>query len=212
MKLKRLFCIILALALVLAFSACGKTDDKDDAKTSESDVILETPPASDTDVVVPENTKEADEHLTSLSVGGIPVVRDGAVTGLGYSGVKYADGVLTLDSVALEDMSIEFDGDLVIELVGASTITNTDGYAAIAGAATSNSTLTFRGEGSLTISAGGAEVSAVICSGELSVEGGNLDVTGADKAISCKGEIVFAEGWGYTAESTDAHVVIAAAA
>ena len=64
------------------------------------------------------------EDITTLKVCGISVIKNGQLTNLAYKGVKYENGVLTLDAAVLDsgttsDILIEFyGGDLVIGVTG----------------------------------------------------------------------------------------------
>lgn len=212
--MKKLLCLLISAVFVFALSACGKGGSgSGDGVTAVSgtDINTDVNAVSGSDLDLPDS-KDKDGYLKTLEIGGIPVVRDGVLTGLGFSGANYSKGVITLDNSALEGITITFQGDLTVEITGENSITNANGEAAFRSIGDGISGLTFRGDGKLNITAGNEKDSAVMCSGELTVEGGSLDIVGNPVAVVCSGDIIFAEGFGFAEGSADDHVIIGALA
>ena len=78
--MKKTLCAALALTLVFALAACGQGSENPGGVTP-SDLMGTEPPATPT----PDP-----EPLDSLSICGIPVIRGGQLSGLGYEGMDYA--------------------------------------------------------------------------------------------------------------------------
>lgn len=215
MNKKTISLLLAVLVLVLALSACGKT--KTPASGSDVTEPVATAPASASDVQQPTSTLTPDGHLNFLSICGIAIVRDGGVTGLGFKGADYKDGVLTLTDVDIvcdmgENIAINFSGDLEIVLVGENSVTATNGMSAIVGGAEEPNyaaSLKFSGDGSLSVNAEGENAAALACTGTVGFEGtGTLEFTGGRCAISGEGgALTYAEGIGVV-EQSDTHVVI----
>lgn len=167
--MKKILALVLALCMALVFAACGRDDgDAVNDGSTPSDLMPVTSPTP-----TPEP-----EAINSLVIGGLNIIRDGQITGLGYRGCTYEDGTLTIDSVELtnddaEEPIISFDGaDLEIIVVGDCTLSCTGGASVISGGANN---LTFSGDGSLTMSAAGA--AAIDVSGDVAAECA-MNVTG----------------------------------
>ena len=196
--MKKTFCAALALTLVFALAACGQGSENPGGVTP-SDLMGTEPPATPT----PDP-----EPLDSLSICGIPVIRGGQLSGLGYEGMDYADGTLTINALELEreDQAapiISFGGgDLEIIVVGECSIvtSGTDGIVAEDGSA-----LSFSGEGSLSISTEGA--AAIDVSGAVTV-GCALSVSG--ETVCTSENVTAAEGFAVTANDESSLTVSAA--
>ena len=141
------------------------------------------------------------EDITTLKVCGISVIKNGQLTNLAYKGVKYENGVLTLDAAVLDsgttsDILIEFyGGDLVIGVTGECVFTSS-GVPAVKG----DGSVTIQGEGSLSItSTESAAISVVSCA---------LKVTGAP-AVESTG-VTAGEGFSLS-ENSETSLVAAAA-
>lgn len=181
--MKKIICIFTAMLMLMAFSACG--DKGDGANTSPTDVS----PAPG-DIEIPETTPVSEpQPVSELSICGIPVVSNSQLTGIGYQGVDYDNGVLTLDGVDMlgdygSTSAIYFEGNLEIVVKGENQVTAENGAAAIQGAFTSDgskSNLTLSGNGSLVLNAQNAW--GLSCSGSVSVDGVTLDIMGTEGAI-----------------------------
>lgn len=105
--MKKILALVLALCMVFVLAACGSNDGNDTVNdgSTPSDLM---PVVSPTPTPVPED-------ITSLTIGGLHIIRDGQITGLGYRGCTYEDGTLTIDSVALtndkaDEPTISFEG------------------------------------------------------------------------------------------------------
>lgn len=198
--MKKILALVLALCMVFVLAACGSNDGNDTVNdgSTPSDLM---PVVSPTPTPVPED-------ITSLTIGGLHIIRDGQITGLGYRGCTYEDGTLTIDSVALTNDKadgpiISFEGgDLEIIVVGDCSMTSTGGASIISGG---DSNLTISGDGTLTMSATGA--AAIDLSGSLSVECA-LSATGEP---ACSSENVSA-GDGYTVAANDGTTLTVSAA
>ena len=147
------------------------------------------------------------EDITTLKVCGISVIKNGQLTNLAYKGVKYENGVLTLDAAVLDsgttsDILIEFyGGDLVIGVTGECVFTSS-GVPAVKG----DGSVTIQGEGSLSITS--TESAAI------SVEGG-VTVSNVTFEPACRNNV---ESTGVTAgegfslsENSETSLVAAAA-
>lgn len=219
MKIRKLLCLVLAAALIItAFAACGKTENP----VTDTDLPEYTPgvaPVSDTNIApteTPVPTEMPEGVLKNLSICGIPLVKDGELTGLGYMGAAYENGVLTLDNAEIimemsRNVTIGFTGPLEIVLVGDSVVSAVNGLSAIVGGSEEPdyaSSLTISGDGSLTVTAEGENTSGLMCAGPIHIEGGSLDISGGAHGVSGEGgAITYAEGMGVI-ESTDTRVVI----
>lgn len=182
--MKKFLCLCAAAILLLGLSACGKSGD---GSASPTDISSSSP----TDIEIPEATQTPEpQPVSELSVCGIPVVTDGQPTGIGYMGVAYADGVLTLlDANIVSNYgsypAISFTGDLQIVITGDNTVETQNAAAAIVGGQAGDaepSTLTLTGDGTLTVTADGD--TAVFCTGAVTVDGPALSLTGAKQALS----------------------------
>ena len=207
--MKKYLCILLAFALVLTLAACGEdpSGDNTDPDVETSGDVSDGATPTDLDAPTAEPTPTPDpEAITTLKVCGISVIKNGQLTNLAYKGVKYENGVLTLDAAVLDsgttsDILIEFyGGDLVIEVTGECVFTSS-GVPAIKG----DGSVTLQGDGSLSIST--AE------SAGISVEGGvtvscALTVTGAP-AVESTG-VTAGDGFAIS-ENSETSLVVAAA-
>lgn len=204
--MKKILCAILCLSLLVGVSACGSQDDPDESATPEielPDVVV-----SDTDLTVasPTPTPEPQE-IDSLSVCGINLVRDGQLTGLGFGGAVYADGVLTLTDAELSSSGagapvISYSGgNLEIVLEGVNTLAATGGAAAIS-CTDENGNLTVSGSGSMTATA--EEAAAISVAGSVTISA-TVDVTGAPAVES--GEVVAGDG-AQISENSETHLVV----
>ena len=146
------------------------------------------------------------EAITTLKVCGISVIKNGQLTNLAYKGVKYENGVLTLDAAVLDsgttsDILIEFyGGDLVIGVTGECVFTSS-GVPAIKG----DGSVTIQGEGSLSITS--TESAAISVEGGVTVSCA-LKVTGAP-AVESTG-VTAGEGFSLS-ENSETSLVAAAA-
>ena len=206
MKIKKLLCAALALTLLLALGACG---NKSGEGSSPTDV---KPGSSPTDVDVPATPTPEPQSVSTLTLCGIPVVMNGQPTGVGYKGVTYADGVLTIgEGVTMESNSaqypcIDFSGELEIVVEGDCTLSSTGGAPAISGGREGDSDasdLTISGSGKLTAAA--ADAAGIAVTGKLSVSDGALDITGAPAAQY--GELLLG-GLSKVTDETDTHFAI----
>ena len=139
-------------------------------------------------------------------VCGISVIKNGQLTNLAYKGVKYENGVLTLDAAVLDsgttsDILIEFyGGDLVIGVTGECVFTSS-GVPAVKG----DGSVTIQGEGSLSITS--TESAAISVEGGVTVSCA-LKVTGAP-AVESTG-VTAGEGFSLS-ENSETSLVAAAA-
>lgn len=209
MKKKQFAVLALSLALLLAFSACGNKDGKDDTPGKVS---------SPTDIELPEATPTPQpQPVNTLTICGIPVVMNGQPTGVGYKGAAYSEGVLTLTDVDMRSdygsyPAIEFEGNLQIVLVGENQIATENGVSAISGTG-ENTSLTISGEGSATVKASGDSGYGLFCTGTVTVKGGEAAISGTEGAVSgyagSGDQLVFADGYGIVS-SDDTSVVLGA--
>ena len=125
--MKKYLCILLAFALVLTLAACGgdPSSDLPDPDVEDTGEVSDGATPTDLDAPTAEPTPTpVPEDITTLKVCGISVIKNGQLTNLAYKGVKYENGVLTLDAAVLDsgttsDILIEFyGGDLVIGVTG----------------------------------------------------------------------------------------------
>ncbi|MEG1632857.1 MAG: carbohydrate-binding domain-containing protein [Oscillospiraceae bacterium] len=208
--MKKTASLILAVLLLATLCACGA---KNDANATPTDVSS----ASPTDIEQPAATPTPlPQPVSELVVCGIPVVTNGQPTGVSYLNADYKDGVLTLTDVKMSSeygsyLGISFSGDLEIVLVGANSIATTNGMSAIGGGDEKiKGNLKISGDGSLTINTDGENAAGIICTGSLAINGGSFDITSGSSAISCEGEVAYAEGLGVIGDATANHVVIGA--
>ncbi|NCB51724.1 MAG: hypothetical protein EOM54_07585 [Clostridia bacterium] len=179
--MKKIISVAIAVLMLLAFSACGDKDGQ--TSSSPTDVS-----PGDIEILDPTPTPEP-QPVSELSICGIPIVKGGQPTGIGYKGAEYEDGVLTLEDLdILADFgsvnAIYFIGDLEIVVKGEVTITAENGLDAVKGEAAEDgslSNLIIRGDGSLAVNAPGAF--GISCSGTINVTCGALEVTGAEAAV-----------------------------
>ena len=200
--MKKLLIALVALCLSLPLAACGSGDPE----TSPTPNYDGSTP-SDLLGPTPEPTPTPDpQPVTLLTVNGVNLVRDGQLTGLGYAGFSYADGVLTIDSVtvncesASHPLLVVEGGALEIVVAGECALNSTGGTAAIS----SDGDLSFSGEGSLTVSA--SEAAGIDCAGSVTASCA-LNVSGAP-AISA----AITAGAGYAVTEGEGTVTVAAAA
>lgn len=197
--MKKFLAAVLALCMVFALSACGGDDEEtvNDGSTP-SDLMP---------VVSPTPTPDP-EDITELVIGGLHIIRDGQITGLGYRGCTYEDGTLTIDSVTLandkadEPAIVVSGGDIEIIVTGECSISSTAGASVISG---DDSNITFSGDGTLTMSA--VDAAAIDSTGSVTVKCA-LNVTGAP---ACSSENVSA-GEGYAITANDGTTLTVAAA
>ena len=184
--MKKFLCAILCLTLLLGVSACGnENEDPEAAETPEielPDVVV-----SESDIVYASPTPTPEpEAIENLAVCGINLIRDGQLTGLGFGGAEYADGVLKLTDAVLsssdenEPVISYSGGELEIVLEGVNTIEATNG-AAVISCAGDEGNVTISGSGSLTATA--ADAAAISLPGTLTISA-TVDVTGAPAADS----------------------------
>jgi len=208
--MKKLISVVIAVLMLAAFSACG--DKNSETSSSPTDVS-----PGDIEILDPTPTPEP-QPVSELSICGIPIVTNGQPTGIGYQGVEYADGVLTLDGLDIvadygSVNAIYFLGDLEIVVNGENTVTTENGKTAILGELAedeSTSNLVISGDGSLTVSADDAY--GLVCSGSVNVTCGALDITGTQGAVGLiDGELILGDGLSEI-ENTDTHISIGPAA
>ena len=205
--MKKTLCILLALALVLGLAACGGGEP---AASELPDPEFSLPPE---DATPSDLTPEASpmptptpESIDTLKVCGISVIKNGQLTNLAYKGVKYENGVLTLDAAVLDsgttsDILIEFyGGDLVIGVTGECVFTSS-GVPAVKG----DGSVTIQGEGSLSITS--TESAAISVEGGVTVSCA-LNVTGAP-AVESTG-VTAGEGFSLSENSETSLVATAA--
>lgn len=183
--MKKLLCIIMALTLILAMSACGGDSDNGPGLS-----------ASPTDVTPPASTPSPEpQPVSELYMCGIPLVLDGQPTGLSLEGIEYSEGVLTLkdgtefDSNIVIYPCISFSGNLEIVVSGECSLSATGDALSISGGTADDenkSNLTITG-GELTIDA--PDAAGISITGTLTVDGCKLEVTG-DHKCAYDGEIV----------------------
>lgn len=207
MKIRKLLCAALALTMLLALAACGNK-----AGDGSSPTDVKPSATSPTDVDVPATPTPEPQSVSTLTLCGIPVVMNGQPTGVGYKGVTYADGVLTLtEGVSMESASaqypcIQFTGKLEIVVKGDCTLSSAGGAPAILGGEegeTAKSDLTISGAGKLTVTS--TDASGLSVSGKLTVSDGAVDVTGAPAAQY--DELLLA-GLSQVTEETETHFAI----
>ena len=198
--MKKALTIALALCMVLALAACGggvadATPTPNYDGSTPTDLLGPSP--SPTPVHDPEPVDE-------LIINGVHLVRGGELTGVGYSGFDYADGVLTVSDVTVQGTGgviTVSGGDLEIVVSGEVTLAG-EGASAIRG---DDSDITITGDGTLNVSA--TDAAAIDLSGSLSV-GCALTAVG-DPA--CSSESVSAlEGFAITVND-GANLTVAAA-
>ena len=205
--MKKFLCAILCLTLLLGVSACGQgSDDPEASETPEID--LPEVVVSESDIVYASPTPTPDpQPIENLAVCGINLIRDGQLTGLGFGGAEYADGVLTLTDAALSSNTetepvISFSGgELEIELVGTNTIEATNG-AAVISCTGDDGIISISGSGSLTATA--ADTAAISVSGTVTVSA-TVDITGAP-AADCE-EVVAGDG-AQISENSETHIAV----
>lgn len=175
--MKKTLCIILALAMAFALAACGEAE----TEASPTPTYYDGSTPSDLLGPSPKPTPTPDpQPVTTLTVNGINLVRDGQKSIIGVNGFDYDDGVLTITDVTLQGGSadealIHFDGGaLEIVVKGEVTLAASGGASVIS--ADEGHALTISGDGQLTVSASGAPA--------LDIPGG---VT-AGCALNCTGE------------------------
>lgn len=181
--MKRFFCIILALILVFAISACGGSSDEPKLSSSGTDVI----PATQMPSPEPQPVYE-------LYVCGIPLVLYGQPTSINVKGTEYSNGVLKLtDGTNLDSSTsnpcISFIGDMEIFISGQCSLSSAGGVTCISGGPTdeqSKSNLTISGD-ELKIVA--ADAPGISITGKLTVDGCKIDLTGSLASVY-DGEII----------------------
>ena len=197
--MKKLLCAALALTLIFALAACG-SDEPGSQGSTPSDLIGPTP----------EPTPEQEpEPLDSLSICGIDIISGGHLTGLGFSGVEYADGVVTIDGLEIErenqsapiisfgggDLEIVVSGECVIETSG-----GTDGIVA-----SDDSALTITGSGSLSIAT--EDAVAIDASGAVTI---SCELTASGETACTSENVSAGEGFALSSESAGGLAVTAA--
>lgn len=103
--MKKYLCILLAFALVLTLAACGgdPSSDLPDPDVEDTGEVSDGATPTDLDAPTAEPTPTpVPEDITTLKVCGISVIKNGQLTNLAYKGVKYENGVLTLDAAVLD--------------------------------------------------------------------------------------------------------------
>lgn len=198
--MKKIISVAVAVFMLAAFSACG--DKNSQASTSPTDVS-----PGDIEILDPTPTPEP-QPVYELLVCGIPIVKGGQPTGIGYRGAEYADGVLTLEDLDIladygSDGAIYFTGDLEIVVKGETTIMAENGAEAIKGEAAEDggaANLVISGDGALTV--GSLEAFGISCSGNITVTCSALEVTGAEEAVEGGVEgVTLGEGLTVTADT-----------
>ena len=126
--MKKFLCAILCLTLLLGVSACGN-ENEDPEATETPEIELPDVVVSESDIVYASPTPTPEpEAIENLAVCGINLIRDGQLTGLGFGGAEYADGVLKLTDAVLsssdenEPVISYSGGELEIVLEGVNTI------------------------------------------------------------------------------------------
>lgn len=207
--MKKYLCILLAFALVLTLAACGgdPSSDLPDPDVEDTGEVSDGATPTDLDAPTAEPTPTpVPEDITTLKVCGISVIKNGQLTNLAYKGVKYENGVLTLDAAVLDsgttsDILIEFyGGDLVIGVTGECVFTSS-GVPAVKG----DGSVTIQGEGSLSITS--TESAAISVEGGVTVSCA-LKVTGAP-AVQSTG-VTAGEGFSLS-ENSETSLVAAVA-
>ena len=204
--MKKFLCAILCLTLLLGVSACGN-ESEDPEATETPEIELPDVVVSESDIVYASPTPTPEpEAIENLAVCGINLIRDGQLTGLGFGGAEYADGVLKLTDAVLsssdenEPVISYSGGELEIVLEGVNTIEATNG-AAVISCAGDEGNVTISGSGSLTATA--ADAVAISLPGTLTISA-TVDVTGAP-AADCQ-EVLAGEG-AELSENSESHIV-----
>lgn len=207
--MKKLLSLSLALCLLVCLAACGSEPAVDTPATDKPPVITPGLSTTPTDLNPPSKAPTPlpeDQPVSELAVNGIALVRNGQLTGIGYKGTTYEEGVLTLsDGFSLKadgvDSGISFTGPLTIVVEGAVVISS-EQQPAIVGEG-DDSALVIKG-GSLTVSS--KEGAAIALSGSLTVDACALLAEGSPAA---EYKSLVLEGGAAVANESDARLEIA---